>query len=257
MSYYDWIGFTDETHQPLGPPTIEDASQCSFFLGFDGTLVENAETPDRIKIDPGLTGLLNRLYDRSEGRTAVISGRPLSELRSFVSGFKGPLIGSYGAEKLLDGQEICHPAARSEELASMRKAAAAYVEAEPSVLMEDKAASFVLNFRRSPEKMANADLLLTALVGHCKGWHLQHENLALEVIHDDVSKGAAILPYVQSWQPAKPVAIGGDSTDETMFSVVQDEGGIGIKVGVGCSNARHSLFSVNEVRDFLKGLAEG
>ncbi len=257
MSYYDWIGFTDEEHQPLGAPTIENPATCCFFIDFDGTLVEIAETPGGINIDAGLIDLLNRVYERSGGRTAIVSGRRLKDLTSFLPGFKGPLIGSHGAERIDDGKVISHPAEGSEDLATMRSLICGYLDCEPGVLLEEKPASLVLHFRQAPDRMAAAESFLAALVGQRQGWHLHHAKMALEVMPDDVSKGAAIGALMERWSRAMPVAIGDDATDEAMFHVAQEHGGIGIKVGSDSTCARHCLHSVDDVHGFLRDLAEG
>jgi trehalose 6-phosphate phosphatase len=257
MSYYDWIGFTDEEHQPLGAPTIDNPAACCFFIDFDGTLVEIAETPGGISIDAGLIDLLNQIYKRSGGRTAIVSGRRMEDLASFLRGFKGPLIGSHGAERLEGGRVIRHPAHGSQDLETMRNVVRGYLDCEPDVLLEDKPASFVLHFRQAPDRMADAEAFLAALVGQRSGWHLHHAKMALEVMPDDVSKGAAIAALMDGWKRATPVAIGDDNTDEAMFHVVQEHGGIGIKVGSNSTCARHCLLGVAEVHAFLRDLAEG
>jgi trehalose 6-phosphate phosphatase len=58
-------------YQTLPPASLTDAA---LFLDFDGTLVELAETPDAIRVSPGLPPLLERLAQRLNGRLAVVSG---------------------------------------------------------------------------------------------------------------------------------------------------------------------------------------
>lgn len=250
MTYYDIVGFAEEDAGSPVPPTLDDVAGCCLFLDFDGTLVDIAETPDAIRIAPDLGALLDRVSERLDGRVAVVSGRTLDELQAYLPDFSGPLIGSHGAERA-DGR---HPAADSEELTAMRGVAEAFADAEEGVIFEEKPASFVLHFRQVPHRMADGERLLEAVVRQHEGWHVHHAKMALEVMHEDVSKGAAIGALIGDWAPAKPVAIGDDLTDEAMFRVVQHAGGTGIKVGSGRTCAERGLPGVAEVHAFLAAL---
>lgn len=54
---------------------------ASLLLDLDGTLVEIASKPDGIRVDHRLRELLARLSQQFDGRLAIISGRPVDQLR--------------------------------------------------------------------------------------------------------------------------------------------------------------------------------
>ena len=256
MTYYDWIGYTDEAHTPgHGAPEIADPEGVCLFIDFDGTLVDIAETPDAVRVADGTLDVLAGVLAATGRKAAIVSGRPLSALERFLPGFEGPMIGSHGAEWWADGERHTHPAAGSDDLNSIRTVVAGFLEQEPGIRLEEKPASIVLHFRQAPDRAADAEAFLAALVRQREGWKLHHAKMALEVMPSDVSKGRAIRPFVDRWRPAKPLAIGDDRTDEGMFSFVQEQGGHGIKVGSDGSCASHCLLTVGDVHAFLRGIA--
>src|SRR5271163_2465602 len=70
----------DVTPPPLG-------AAHALFLDFDGTLVAIAPTPSSIVVPPELPGLLNAASDRLGGALAIVSGRPVHPLASFLKGY--------------------------------------------------------------------------------------------------------------------------------------------------------------------------
>ena len=57
---------------------------CALFLDFDGTLVEIAERPEAIIVEPGLSDTLAALRDRLDGALALVSGRSIVTLDGFL-----------------------------------------------------------------------------------------------------------------------------------------------------------------------------
>lgn len=50
----------------------------AYFLDMDGTLVDLADTPGAIALDPASPGLVDALYESSGGAIALITGRSIA-----------------------------------------------------------------------------------------------------------------------------------------------------------------------------------
>ncbi len=234
MEFYDLIGFHAGADEPEQAGEDRPALPRSLILtDFDGTLVDLAETPDGITVDPGISRTLAALMECTGGAVAVVSGRRLSDLRRFLPDFGGILIASHGAEWIEDGEVRRHEVADSPELANLRTILGAYVAQNPDILLEDKPCSVVLHFRQAPDRMADAERFLGVLADQWPGFTLHHAKMALEVMPETVSKRAAVEGLLERWPDRIPIAFGDDATDEGMLALAVDRGGLGYKVGEG------------------------
>jgi trehalose 6-phosphate phosphatase len=89
------------------PPLAQaDAARLAIFLDFDGCLVDLAPRPQDVVVPRTLTPILHRLWRRTGGALALVSGRPVAELRGFCRAAPWPLCGSHGAERSVTGRRI-------------------------------------------------------------------------------------------------------------------------------------------------------
>jgi trehalose 6-phosphate phosphatase len=66
------------------PPLAQaDAARLAIFLDFDGCLVDLAPRPQDVVVPRTLPPILHRLRRRTRGALALVSGRPVAELRGF------------------------------------------------------------------------------------------------------------------------------------------------------------------------------
>ena len=70
------------------PPRL--GPDCALFLDIDGTLLELASTPDRVRVDAGIAALLPALAQRLAGAVALITGRTLEDADRLFPGFVAP-----------------------------------------------------------------------------------------------------------------------------------------------------------------------
>ena len=80
----------------------------------------------------------------------------------------------------------------------------------------------------------------------------------LEIAPRDHHKGEAIREMLQHppFHGRRPVFIGDDVTDEDGFRIVNDLGGLSIRVGQGNETAaRYALGNVDDVHDWLRVVA--
>lgn len=65
-------------------PAVLSPSETAFFFDFDGTLVELAPTPDGVLVQPRVIDLLRELSSLTNGAVAVVSGRGIDSIDSFL-----------------------------------------------------------------------------------------------------------------------------------------------------------------------------
>src|SRR5690606_8461819 len=78
-------------------PPFQLLADASLFLDFDGTLIELAETPDAVRVDPRTVDLVGRLAEALPGRVALVSGRSVEQIRNLLAA-EVTVVGSHGME---------------------------------------------------------------------------------------------------------------------------------------------------------------
>ena len=88
------------------PSLPADLAEMAILLDVDGTLLDLAPTPRDVFVSPDLRATLERLWNRTGGAVAFVSGRTVSELDLIFSPLQLPAIGGHGAElrALIDGR---------------------------------------------------------------------------------------------------------------------------------------------------------
>src|SRR5687768_4919425 len=65
---------------PVPRSLIPHLSETAILLDIDGTLLDLAPTPREVWVPPGLAKTLERLYQRTNGALALVSGRSLNDI---------------------------------------------------------------------------------------------------------------------------------------------------------------------------------
>jgi trehalose 6-phosphate phosphatase len=236
------------------PPTSLDG--VALFLDFDGTLVELADTPDAIRVAPGLPMLLKRLSERLDGRLALISGRAIRDLERHLFCEGLAVSGSHGLElRLRDGSLV--PLAAPRGLDEARGAVRTFAAGQNGLLVEDKPFSIALHYRRAPDREPDVRRFMDRLAAETQ-LHLQHGKMVVELRPPGADKGDAVraLMLEPEFAGARPLFVGDDETDEDAFRAAAALGGGGVLVGPErATAARWRLGGVPEVAAWLQELA--
>jgi trehalose 6-phosphate phosphatase len=236
----------------LPPPPPNLLEGAALFLDFDGTLVDLAETPDSIRVAPGLVPLLVRLRGRLRGRLAIISGRSLADLDKHLDCPGLLASGSHGVElRLGDGQALL--VSVPERMPDIRAEVARFAEGKAGFLIEEKPAGVALHYRLAPEEGDSALAFMTGL-GDAHGLAVQRGNMVVELRPKGADKGEALRAFMAEpdFADARPVFVGDDLTDEHGFEAAAALGGSGILVGAARDTAaRYRLADVAAVSDWL------
>ena len=226
-------------------------AHCALFLDFDGTLVDLAERPQDVFAPYGLLDTLERLRDLLDGALAIVSGRPIEQIDHFLAPLKLAAAGVHGAERR--GADGAMTLADVASLHAIETAAQALVDAHPELLLERKRGSLALHYRAAPHLAEECTAAMRAAVAGSPGVVLLPGKMVLEAKPDSVGKGTAIAALLGEapFAGRMPVFIGDDVTDEAGFETVQAQGGVGVKVGLEATVAKHRLESPDAVRNAL------
>jgi trehalose 6-phosphate phosphatase len=188
-----------------------------------------------------LFGVLQDLHDYLQGAIAVISGRPIAQIDSFLHPLQLPTAGVHGAERrMADGSVSL---LSTSPLDAVEQAAHQLVAKHPELRVENKRGSIALHYRQAPQLEELCVEAMQVAVDSSPGLTLLRGKMVVEAKPGGASKGRAIDAFMKEapFAGRTPVFIGDDITDEVGFSAVQRAGGLGIKVGEGATCAWQRL----------------
>ncbi|KAK46938.1 trehalose phosphatase [Caballeronia jiangsuensis] len=242
-------------------PNLPDSlslAETAFFFDFDGTLVELASTPDGIFVPRSVPDILAALRRATNGAVAVVSGRGIDNIDSFLQMPDLPVAGMHGAERRDSNGDVQRIGFNDERLLRMEHALEKVVSANPGMLLEIKGAALALHYRNAPDREPAARVATEKLVAeYADAYVLQPGKMVYEIKPKDVDKGRAVRAYMSEppFTGRKPVFIGDDLTDEKGFAVVNEFDGLSVKIGPGDTVARSRIESVELLLDWLQVIA--
>jgi trehalose 6-phosphate phosphatase len=239
-------------------PDSLSLAETAFFFDFDGTLVELASTPDGIFVPRSVPDILAALRRATNGAVAVVSGRGIDNIDSFLQMPDLPVAGMHGAERRDSNGDVQRIGFNDERLLRMEHALEKVVSANPGMLLEIKGAALALHYRNAADREPAARAATEKLVHeYADAYVLQPGKMVYEIKPKDVDKGRAVRAYMSEppFTGRRPVFIGDDLTDEKGFAVVNEFDGLSVKVGPGDTVARNRIESVELLLDWLQVIA--
>src|ERR1700742_4073116 len=235
--------------------------QCALLLDIDGTLLDLAPTPREVWVPPGLAETLRGLMARTSGALAMVSGRSLNDIDLIFAPDLFPAIGGHGAEMRLatDGEAVASHAPPMDKELKMRLAAVAKLS--PGILLEDKGYSLALHYRLAPHaekaiyeavSLIRADLPnapIEVLPGKC----------VCEIKHSGFTKATGVRELMTHvpFRGRKPIFIGDDVTDESVFAITPELGGLAFSVCRRAQGVTGHFDQPSDVRAWLAHLLDG
>lgn len=234
------------------PPPLPQTGRAALFLDFDGTLVDIADSPDSVRVAPGLPALVTALARRLEGRLAIVSGRSLSALQHFLGPLDVAMAGSHGGEFRASGSAAVEPLAAPlpDDVADRMTQ---FAQTSGGLLVEPKPFSIAIHYRRHPEAR-DALLACAQAVASDHAMKVKHGKQVVELAMPGSDKGSAVARFMElaPFAGATPLFVGDDVTDEDAFAAVGPLGGAGILVGpMRATAARWRLAGVADVHGWL------
>jgi trehalose 6-phosphate phosphatase len=245
--------------------TVDDLAQrigdCAVLLDIDGTLLDLAPTPREVWVPPGLANTLSQLHARTSGALALVSGRSLNDIDLIFAPEQFPAVGGHGAEMRIsiDSESVAVHAPPMEK--ELKRRLAAIAKLSPGILLEDKGYSLALHYRLAPQaekaiyeavSLIRADLPnapIEVLPGKC----------VCEIKHSGFTKATGVRELMthEPFRGRRPFFIGDDVTDESVFAIMPDFGGLAFSVGRRAQGVAGHFDEPRDVRAWLARLADG
>jgi len=235
------------------------ADDVALFLDYDGTLVPIAPTPEAVEVPPGLADLLERIGGRLGGAVALVSGRTVGRLDAMFEGWVAAVAGVHGLQRRSASGDLSEASLPREAIDDIRGSLAAFAASRPGVLLEDKGVALALHYRAAPGFEAECFAAVEALRGlHGDFLVLQRGKMVCELRPRGATKADAVAAFLDEspFRGRRPVFVGDDLTDEDTFRLVNERGGVSIRVGTDATTAaRHRLDDVPAVLCWLAAFA--
>ncbi|MGH6789901.1 MAG: trehalose-phosphatase [Pseudolabrys sp.] len=234
-----------------------DLGAVALLLDVDGTLIDIGSTPTDVDVPADLLASLERLIELTGGAVALVSGRPIADLDRLFAPLRLPAIGGHGAEMRVNGEPPRHAA---EPLpAALRKLLADAAAPGSGIIVEDKGYSLALHYRAAPQDESRLRKHIAEGVAAFPDEPVEvlRGKAMLEVTRPGVSKGEGVRELMKHppFRKRKPIFIGDDVTDESVFAVLPALGGEGFSVGREFHDLAGIFASPSEVRRTLQRLA--
>lgn len=228
-----------------------------FFCDLDGTLLPIASHPKEVRMGEKTKKILHEIAHNKQFQFVIVSGRDRDFLQEqFVDrdlNFSlAACHGAYAYSKKDEKWQSLVPNDSNKWRENVMEVLKLYTIRTPGSFIEDKGHALTWHYRSSPPGFADflANKLYIELEENLTSQPVQvmRGKKVIEVKSIHANKGSFVQHWLQQLndeeKPEVIVALGDDTTDEDMFTALQDQNDISaycIKVGTGKTNARYYI----------------
>jgi trehalose 6-phosphate phosphatase len=253
------IGIMDLDMELAETSLLPDLGKCAILLDIDGTILDLAPAPQEVWVPTGLRRTLTRLDTLTGGALALVSGRSLNDIDLIFSPLQLAAIGGHGAElRLAADGDVMHRAKALD--GALKRQLAGISELGPGILAEDKGYSLAIHYRLAPEK---GDTVRAAVEKICAGAkpgsvEILPGKLVIEIKAAGINKATAVRELMEHapFTGRNPIFIGDDTTDEPVFAIISQFGGLGFSVGRIAPDVNGHFEKPESVRAWLARVAD-
>lgn len=226
-----------------------------FFFDYDGTLTPIVKKPELAKLDSEIKKLLRKISGKCP--TAIISGRPLNEIKKLV-GLKNIIYsGNHGLEIEIKGRKIIQdvPLESKKEIHRIKNKLRKEIKKIDGAFLEDKGLTLSIHWRLTGKKyLPKLFAIIRETICNNSRVRLTKGKKVWEIRPNiNWDKGRAvnrILSLLAARYSLLAIYIGDDTTDEDAFKVLKN--GITIRIGESKkSKAGYYLKKQSEIKRFL------
>src|SRR3954470_20569518 len=246
---------------PVPHALVPHLNETAVLLDIDGTLLDLMPTPREVWVPPGLAKTLNRLLVKTNGALALVSGRSINDIDLIFAPDVFPAVGGHGAEMRidLDNESVAaHAPPMDKEL---KRRLAAIAKLSPGILLEDKGYSLALHYRLAPhaEKAIYAAVSLIRADLPNAPIEVLPGKAVCEIKHSGFTKASGVRELMTHapFRGRRPVFIGDDVTDESVFAIMPDLHGLAFSVGRRAKGVADHFDEPRDVREWLARLVDG
>src|SRR3954469_25127999 len=210
-------------------------SECALLLDIDGTLLDLAPTPREVWVPPDLATSMGKLLQRTNGAMALVSGRSINDIDLIFAPMQFPAVGGHGAEMRLASEVESVASGAPPMDKELKRRLAAIAKLSPGILLEDKGYSLALHYRLAPhaeKAIYDAVSAIRADLPNAPIEVLPGKSVC-EIKHSGHTKATGVIELMNHapFKGLRPVFIGDDVTDETVFAIMPGMNGLAFSVG--------------------------
>jgi trehalose 6-phosphate phosphatase len=241
---------------PVPRALVPHFDECALLLDIDGTLLDLAQTPREVWVPPDLAKTLPRLLTRTSGALAMVSGRSVNDIDLIFAPMQFPAVGGHGAEMRLSPESESVSSYAPPMDKELKRRLAAIAKLSPGILLEDKGYSLALHYRLAPhaeQAIYDAVSAIRADLPNAPIEVLPGKSVC-EIKPSGFTKATGVRELMTRapFKGRRPVFIGDDVTDETVFAIMPEFNGLAFSVG---RRARGVAGHFDEPRDVRAWLA--
>jgi len=251
-----------KTIAPTADPglRIPPLSRCALLLDIDGTLLDLAPSPHEVRVPPKLAKTLPALLTRTNGAMALVSGRSLSDIDRIFAPMLFPAVGGHGAEMRISVENEAVASRAPPMNPDLIRRFASIAALNPDILVEDKGYSLALHFRRAPDAEKAIYDAVSAIRADLPNAPIEvlPGKLVCEIKHSGFTKATGVTELManEPFKGRRPVFIGDDITDETVFAIMPDLKGLSFSVSRRAKGVDGHFSAPRDVRAWLGHLLD-
>lgn len=236
-------------------PEAVELFGAAILLDVDGTILDMATTPQSVTVPASLRRTLGELHAGTEGALALVSGRLIDNLDGLFAPLRLPAIGGHGAERRVAADGTTQPRCSGHLGPLLKDRVAEVAKLDIGIILEDKGSSLALHYRLAPQLEPAIRRNVTAVLdlARFRDVEMLCGKFVIEIKPRGFDKGEAVreLMKLAPFAGRRPVFIGDDTTDESVFAVLPELGGLGYSVGRQIPGANGTFGSPAQVREWL------
>jgi trehalose 6-phosphate phosphatase len=240
------------------PSLVADLRECAILLDVDGTILDLAPTPREVWVPPSLRHAMVRLSERTGGALALVSGRSLSDLDLLFAPLQLAAVGGHGAEfrrRAGGAPDLCEASLDQ----ALKRKLALVAEIGPGILIEDKGYSLALHYRLAPElgDLVNQAVARIRAENPAAPIEVLRGKSVVEIKQVGFNKGTAVRELMRHapFRDRRPIFIGDDVTDESVFEMISEFDGMAFSVGRRVDGVDGYFDTPEAVRGWLAQIA--
>ena len=248
--------YADAVNNPRIPPL----SECALLLDIDGTLLDFAATPREVWVPPELAISLSRLTQLTSGALAMVSGRSLNDIDLIFAPQVFPAVGGHGAELRRSSSSETIAVQASPLDKELKRRLAALAKISPGILLEDKGYSLALHYRLAPHAADEIFRGVSAIQADMPEQLIEilPGKSVCEIKHSGFTKATGVIQLMDTapFKGRRPIFLGDDVTDQSVFTIMPEMNGIAFAVGFHAAGVDGYFDGPSNVRSWLEQLTK-
>jgi trehalose 6-phosphate phosphatase len=230
-------------------------NELAFLLDIDGTILDIAATPTEVRVSNNLRDTLARLDRLSGDALALVSGRSLQDIDRIFAPLRLAAVGGHGAELRVAKHEAPIRGRAPPLPSELRQRLAGVAALGTGIIVEDKGYSIALHYRLAPNLKDAVESAVAAIHAEAARGTLDvlPGKAVIEIKRRGFEKGMAVRELMRHppFAGRRPIFVGDDVTDASVFAMLPEFDGVGFSVGRMFPGVAGCFAAPRDVRKWL------